>query len=1124
MKCPACQSDCPDGMTFCGSCGARLEQICSECRHSNPLSFRFCGTCGRRLTAPEKHRSSRELASFRALVPGTLADRALADTGALTGERRHVTVMFCDMAGFTSLSATIGAEAAYALMDRVYEILIRTVYRYEGTVNELTGDGILALFGAPVALEDAPQRAIRSALAIHSEMARFSETIRRERDGLPRIRMRIGINTGPVVVGRLGTDLRLEFKAVGDTVNLASRLEGLATPGSTYVTEETFRLAQGLFRFEALGERRVSGAAKPLRVYRAIATGASRSRFDVGAERGLAPFLGRERELELLFDALERAREGRGQACSIVAEAGVGKSRLLYEFAKAVTNENVTFLEGRCLSYTRGLAYSPVLDILRSNFDIREEDRLPEIRVKVERGLAVLGIEQEALARQLLGFLSVDQGGGEDAPPDPALLKQRIFETVDRIVLNGSQIRPLILAVEDVHWMDKGTEEYVKHLVATIPAARVLVILTYRPEFTLTWGAKSYHGQINLSRLSNRESLTLVRHLLAADRIAPRLEELILEKTEGIPLFIEELARSLIDLELVTRENGTCSLAPGVRDFTIPATIQDVIMARVDVLSDEAKAILKTGSVIEREFSHELLRRVMVSDEARLLAGLSALKDAELLYERGIYPQCTYIFKHPLTREVVYNSILTARQKELHRRVGTAIEELHAADLADHHAILAGHFIESGDAERGAMHSERAAKQAQRRGAIQDAIEHARRRVACYESLPLSDDVQRRIVDARTMLAGYHLVLPDLVGAKEAVAGIAGVADQRGFQDQLPGIYIPLGLYRLWVEEDFAAGVRYLEQAARLSELTGSGVWRWTAAFYLGSHLCWNCEFDRAQEYLESALRISSAARNVVGLVLVQGVMAMRNAYQGRLDLAYPLSIECLRMARDDDNTLARILAHTSHGTCCYFRGALDETKNTLLEGLALTEHTPQPGYEALMWFALGNTHCELCEYRQALDCFERGAATLETGRLLPSWVHILRICAARAKTHDEDHASDLNALAGRLEANKLRLWTGFMSHDIAEIQLNSPQGSLTAAEGWLQHAIDTDTARNLRWFLARDLALYAELCRRREDQTGAEAHLRRAIALYDECGADGHRDRAARALSSLLDTAPGAT
>jgi class 3 adenylate cyclase len=348
-------------MLFCGACGKELERRCPKCSFDNPPAFKFCGQCGQKLTVARAAPTA-DPALIDRRLPAELRQRALAQRESLEGERRQVTVLFCDLAGYTPLVEKIGSEQAYVLMERLYEILIDKVYELEGTVNELTGDGILALFGAPVALEDAPQRAVRSALAIHRALARFSEEVGRGRRALPPLKMRIGIHSGPVVVGKLGNDLRVEFKAVGDTVNLASRVGELAEPATTLVTEETFRSCEGIFRFEAQGEHRVKGREQPVRVYRAIAASSSRTRFDVSAERGLTPLVGRERELELLLDSYQRVRAGRGQIVSIVSEAGLGKSRLLYEFRKAVSHEDLTFFEGRCLSYGRRLVYYPILD------------------------------------------------------------------------------------------------------------------------------------------------------------------------------------------------------------------------------------------------------------------------------------------------------------------------------------------------------------------------------------------------------------------------------------------------------------------------------------------------------------------------------------------------------------------------------------------------------------------------------------------------------------------------------------------------------------------------------------------------------------------------------------------
>ena len=587
MRCPKCQFENPDDKKFCRECGSKLLLACPKCAAEVLPIDKFCGECGQDLKKTEKASLKalsfdEKLTKIQKFLPKGLTEKILSQRDGIEGERKHITVMFCDMEGFTPMSEMLGIEEAYSVMDQVYEILIHKVHDYEGTVNEMTGDGIMALFGAPVALEDAPQRAIRSSLAIHREMTKFSDQLRQETKGAPPVKMRIGIHTGPVVVGTVGNDLRVEFKAVGDTVNLASRMEGQAQPGTTYITENTFKLTEGLFRFEGLGQRMIKGKQAPVNVYRAIAPSTMRTRFDVSAERGLTPFAGRERELELLLDGLERSKAGRGQAFSITAEAGVGKSRLLYEFRKAVASEDVTFLEGRCLSYTSAVAYHPIIDTLKANFDFHESDGDFEIREKTKKGLKILGTDETATLPYLLELLAVKDSGIDKIPMSPEAKKNRIMDAYKQVALKGSEIRPLILAYEDLHWIDKSSEELLKYVLKSIPGARILLIFTYRPEFVHTWGARSYHSQVNLNRLSNRESLMMVSHLLRTEELDENLEEFILEKTEGVPFFIEELIKSLKDLKIIERENNRYRITKDVKEVTIPATIQDVIMARVE--------------------------------------------------------------------------------------------------------------------------------------------------------------------------------------------------------------------------------------------------------------------------------------------------------------------------------------------------------------------------------------------------------------------------------------------------------------------------------------------------------------------------------------------------------------
>ncbi|NIO05001.1 MAG: AAA family ATPase [Proteobacteria bacterium] len=1125
MRCPKCQFDNREGVKFCEQCGAKMELTCPNCGAKIPLGMRFCGECGHNLSLPSKPSPTdvsfdEKLAKIQRYLPKSLTEKILAQKDKIEGERKQVTVMFCDMEGFTRLSERLGPEEAYAIMDQVYEILIHRVHDYEGTVNEMTGDGIMALFGAPIALEDAPQRAIRSGYAIHREMARFSDRIKQRRGGILPIKMRIGIHTGPVVVGTLGNDLRVEFKAVGDTVNLASRMEGLAEPGTTYVTEETFRLTEGFFRFEALGAKEVKGKQELVKIYRVIAPSTRRTRFDVSAERGLTPFVGRERELELLLDGFERSKAGRGQAFSIIAEAGVGKSRLLYEFRKAVSSENVTFLEGRCFSYSRGVAYHPHIDILKSNFDIEEGDRDFEIREKVEKGLNLLGVDEASTLPYLLELLAVKESGIDKIPLSPEARKERIIEALKRVVLKGSEIRPLIMAVEDLHWIDKSSEESAKDLLDSISGARVLLIFTYRPEFVHTWGGRSYHSQLNLNRLSNRESLRMVSHLLGTEELDPPLEALILEKTEGVPFFIEELLKSLKDLKIIQKKDNRWHLGKNLRDVTIPSTIQDVIMARVDSMPEGAKEVLRTGSVIEREFGHELIERVAGLPEQELLAHLSALKDSELIYERGIYPQSTYVFKHALTREVVYNSLLTSRKRKLHERIGRAIERLYTGNIDEQCGVLTEHFIRSENYEKAAEYSELAGKKAARAGSYSDAIEYGKKRVFCVERLPKTDATQRKIIDARTVLAGYYTTSSRLVEAKKTVAPIVDLALKLNYQKRLPGIHIAIGLYSLWVEEDHQKGFGHLDEVSKISEKADDPMSfympLWFSSFYLGSHLSHNCEFERSLESLVKCLDLSRAANDLIAIPIVTASESLSYSYQGKIDRAHQISEETLQMAKEIGAMFVEGTAFNAYGMSCYYKGLFDEAETSLLKGLDFCERTGVLVWGSLGALSLGDMYFDLGKYEEAKDYYQRGLSILEPGKMLPSMMKLFEVAVARVKVLEGDRDVDLSELVRYYKANKFKVFQVWMARYIGEILLNIDEEHISDAENWIKEAIETDKRNGMRWFLAGDYALYAELYKRKGMPSKAKEKLKEARDIFKECGADGWAKKAEKELAAL--------
>jgi tetratricopeptide (TPR) repeat protein len=605
-----------------------------------------------------------------------------------------------------------------------------------------------------------------------------------------------------------------------------------------------------------------------------------RTRFDVSAERGLTLFAGRERELELLLDGFERSKAGRGQAFSITAEAGVGKSRLLYEFRKTVAREDVTFLEGRCLSYSRGVAYHPVIDILKANFDVHDGDGDFEIREKVKRGLKMLGTDEASTLPYLLELLAVKDSGIDKIPMSPEERKFRIVEALKRIVLKGSEIRPLIMAYEDLHWIDKSSEDQLKHLLESIPGARVLLIFTYRPEFVHTWGAKSYHNQVNLNRLSNRDSLMMVSHLLGTEDLDSNLEEFILEKTEGVPFYIEELVKSFKDLKIIEREDNKYRLTKDLKEVAIPATIQDVIMARVDSLAEGVKSLLHTVSAVGREFSYYLIKRVTSIAEQELLSQLSVLKDSELLYERGIYPESTYIFKHALTQEVAYNGLLLKRRKDIHEEIGKAIEAIYPDRLEEHYELLAYHYGRSANAGKALEYLGLANHKAIRLNAMEEAKAYFDEAMALLDALPETEENRKRRISLLVNQWEVILLLLEFPEYYDLLTRYESMASELGSPKLLGSFYAQWSyLYRgdydrvLAVKEGF---LRTMEQRFNLHLYLRGLVGASRAYIYLGR---WN----EAVEEAEKALKVAEEASDHSLVAFTAWTLSMAYTWRGDL-------------------------------------------------------------------------------------------------------------------------------------------------------------------------------------------------------------------------------------------------
>jgi adenylate cyclase len=695
VTCPACRHDNRDGARFCEACGARLPRLCAACGTALRPTARFCDECGQpvaataeappaavavpAVTVPEvavADVAARFTAKLPGYTPRHLAEKILTSRSAIEGERKQVTVLFADCAGFTALSRTLDPEALHHLMDGCFELLVAGIHRFEGTVNQFTGDGVMALFGAPIAHEDHAVRAVAAALDVQTRLAAYAETLRRER-GID-FAVRIGINTGPVVVGKIGDDLRMDYTAQGETVNLAARLQGVAPPGGVLVSEATHRLVAGFFHSRDDGERVVKGYDDPVRVFVVTGQHRRRARFDLAVERGLTPLVGRTRELSMLRDSFERAKAGQGRVVSIVGEAGAGKSRLAYEFRRSLESEAVTYVEGRATPHTAEVPFHLVVELLEDAFGVQEDEAEGARVERVERRVRALdpGLDWTIpYLKHLLALPAEDLG---EAGLDPAQQKRRLGDAVRAYVLRAAQHTPLVIACENLHWMDPNSEELLR-LIADASGGRSLMMIgTYRAGYAPPWQDRSFHHRLVLEPLTADEAGRMVQSLAAtADPTR------IVERADGNPFFIEELTRFV-------RERSDAA--------ELPETVHDLLTARIDRLPEALKRLLQVAAVLGREFRVPLLGALV--PETDIEPAIAELVSRELLREKDVVPEPLFAFSHPLLQEVAYRGLLVKSRTELHGRAGKALERLHAGRLDDVLDQLADHFLHSADRER----------------------------------------------------------------------------------------------------------------------------------------------------------------------------------------------------------------------------------------------------------------------------------------------------------------------------------------------------------------------------------------------------------------------------------------
>ena len=1047
MRCFSCQFDNPPGMKFCGQCGAQLAQLCSRCGAENPPTFKFCGQCGAALTAPqppEAHTASaldqlsrRPEVKRQGYTPPHLAEKILRSRSALEGERRQVTVLFADMAGFTTLAEQLDPEEVHQIIDRCFELITAEVHRFEGTINQYTGDGVMALFGAPVAHEDSPRRAIHAALGMQRALRAYGEELQAQR-GLT-LQMRLGLNTGLVVVGKIGDDLRMDYTAVGDTTNLAARLQQMARPGSVLVSEATHRAVGGFFETLDLGEMPVKGHA-PVRAFEVLRPRGRRMRFDVAVERGLTPLVGRERELGLLLDRFSEVKAGRGQVVCITGEAGMGKSRLVLECRRALTaaGDAVTWLEGRCISFGESIPFLPIIDQLREHFGIQELDGEPEIIAKIEHGMGRMG-EVEAHIPAMRYLLSVDPGDPAFAAMEAIARRRKIFEAVRAFTLRGARLRPLVLVVEDLHWIDTSSEELLNALMDVVAAVPLLLILTYRVEYTPPFGSRSFYTTLTLHSLSETETAVMASRVLGTAQFPQELHTTLIQKAEGVPLFIEEVTKTLLDLGVLQRENGDYRLVKHLAEVNVPDTIQGIIMARLDRLGEDGKRTVQLASVIGRQFLVRLLERI-AGLTGQLEGLLQELKTLEIVYELGLLPEPAYIFKHAVIQDVAYYSLLIQRRKELHRAVGDAIEELYADRLANHYEELAHHFVQGEAWEKAFDYLVLAGDKAKNAYANQTALDFYARALdvapRVVPSLPAKriTEIYQRRGQVYLLLARYPEAIAeaehmrshaqaagDRQSESEALADLAlyhwstfswehipqaqqlgtealDIAQAIGDERVVARSLIYLGAVDQ-VHGKLLEGDTKLERALRIGEMSGFQDVITHALWWLSAATYWRGECQRAITLCQQGERAAADRYDGASELWTQAFRCLAHIGLGEYAEAITAINDGLTKARDRDNAVIVGRLTNTLGWLHQELGGFQRAAEYDRDSAELGQRIKNSNVEISALINLGFDHLHLGEPEKALALLENTLSRAEQGFGAHRWRWIMHLCACIADT-----------------------------------------------------------------------------------------------------------------------------
>ena len=1066
MRCPLCGFENPEGMKFCGECAASLRSRCPTCGFENPPRFKFCGECATPLQSPSPAATSAISPPQAPLsyTPQYLAEKILTSRSALEGERKQVTVLFADLKGSMELLADRDPEEARQILDPVLERMMAAVHQYEGTVNQVMGDGIMALFGAPLAHEDHAVRACYAALAMQEAMRRYTEEVRHTHG--VEVQLRIGLNSGAVVVRAIGNDLHMDYSAIGQTTHLAARMEQLATPGSIRLTEATLRLAEGFVQVNALGPVPVKGLTELVEVFELVGGRPTWSRLQALAARGLTRFVGRAREVKVLHQALEHAGAGHGQVVAIIGEPGVGKTRLLYEFTRSHRTHGWLMLESSSVSWGKATPYQPVRDLLKAYCQIDDHDDGRKIREKVTGKLLTLEMALGPTLPAFFTLLDVPVEDQEWQALDPPQRRQRTLEALKRLLLRESQVQPLVLIFENLHWIDAETQALLDSLVESLPTASILLMVNYRPEYQHGWGSKTYYTQLRLDPLPPGSAQAFLEALLGRDASLQPLKQHLIARTEGNPFFLEESVRTLVETQLLVGERGTYCLAKPLQSLQVPATVQAVLAARIDRLPPEDKRLLQAAAVIGTEVSGALLQAIAEEPEDTIRRSLARLQAAEFLYETRLFPDLEYTFKHALTHQVAYGNLLQERRRALHAGVVEAIEALYPDRLAEQIDRLAHHALQGEVWNKALPYCCQAGAKAGDRSAHREAV-------ACFEQALTA---LRHLPETRATIAQGIDIRFDLRNALQALGAYERIFTYMGEAQTL---------------------AEALEDEPRLARVSG----------YLAAYFNVVGRYDRAIASCQHALALATALGDMTLQVSAHQQLGLAYVSLGDYQHAMEFlgrnvaSLEGIRASEHFGRLgLPSVISRLFLASCLCELGAFAEAIAHGEEAVRIAEAVEHPYSRIRAYGYLGGLYLRKGHIQQAVPVLERGlslchAADIWSMPIAPA----LGLAYALSGRVAEAQAQLAQAIERLPSWNLGAHWALGPLLGEAALLAGRIEEALTHATRALEFASTSKQRGNQAWLLR----LLGEIAARREhvESESAEAHFRQALVLADELG-----------------------